>query len=212
MKNNIFIKKVSKLNTKIFKTFFLFILSIVSISSSSAASVGHRDPSGNPILDVTLSTFQSNIQTQLNSTGGFGTCTVISADIQDYPSISGYFTALNIVVTIPVSGTSDVIKLSMQYALTYNSTLNEYHGDVDVTPGASVNGGKLNYCEALNCIGCNNTRNDKGVLLDCTPCLPIYDGNGNPPATYSCTVHNTSNAGPIAQAVKSVFDAIKGLF
>ncbi len=96
--------------------------------------------------------------------------------------------------------------ITFQFMLKYDPVTNGYM-PADGDP--IVNGGRA-YCRAISCVGCQAQRDEKGQIINCSPCTPT-----DPNALYSCDVIRPDGGGNpvgILTAIAGILTALAGLF
>lgn len=166
---------------------------------------GHRE-NGIQVIDISTEQIQSVIQPMMSE---FSEVEVVDAFISDNIEIPDYLPSLIVSVKFKKNGDlNNFYKITFQYYLEYDALINKYI-DKNQDDVGQVEGGKKRYCVAQNCTGCASLRDEKGRLIDCTPCSPIDPTTKN----YRCGPNDKDNAGTadILTGIASIIAAIGDL-
>ena len=184
-----------------FKTGFLGLSMVLSsFLSAQSTQIGHRDEHKRPMLDISPNVLLAKIESEM-AIRGFTNVQIASLDISDDVGNPDYFMSMGIKVRYD-DGVQTNLSISLLVPLSYNAVTNVYTVfDYRLLPVQDGGRPDKNFCVAVNCVGCESLRNEKGKLLGCSPCIP-----GSPNISSSCGPENTAGTG-----AKRILDGLGGI-
>jgi hypothetical protein len=166
--------------------------------SKSQISVGHRDQLNQPVLDINPVVFQPLVQESFSK---FQNVSIANIELSDNPLVEGYLPSLIITVSFSEpENSASKLGVSLQYMLNYDKVNNRY-GGIEQEPIAV--GPK--QCLFENCVGCRAVKNEKGKIVDCSPCTPT-----NTTASYFCKIGREGTV-EVIEALTGLLSALTGL-
>lgn len=160
-----------------------------SFLSAQSTQIGHRDEHKRPVLDISPNALLAKIESEM-AIRGFTNVQIASLDISDDVGNPDYFMSMGIKVRYD-DGVQTGLSISLLVPLSYNAVSNVYTVfDYRLLPIQDGGRPDKNFCQAENCVGCQEIRNANGKLTGCDYCFPV-----EPTKDFSCGTKNSAGAG-----------------
>lgn len=185
----------------------IMCFTVINLLNAQSKTIGHRSPSNVPILDITTTTLNAQVSSNLNS-NGFNLLSINNLEINDNPINQNYNKNLTMeVMFTDVAGTQ--YTGYYYFVLSYDGILNKYYLDQTGGPLQIQAGGKP-ICSKINCIGCKPYKGTEGQPGGCSDCNAKVDTSS--PNGPDCLESESNGNGPAwVTAIGSLLDVLINL-
>lgn len=171
--------------------FLILCFTVINLLNAQSKTIGHRNSSNLPVLDITSSSLTPQVSSSLIS-NGFTLISINDLEINDNPINPNYNKNLTMEAKF-TDATGTQYSAYYYFVLTYVGISNKYF--LDQTGGPlQIQGGGKPICSKINCSGCKPYNGTNGQPNGCSDCTAKVDASS--PNGPDCIESSSNGNGP----------------